>query len=130
MANGTNGGKDVILSYIGMDSSYLDGRLMYIAGKEDAAPGNVGTLNGPVQAQNVGIDPAHDGDVSLLSYVYTQDGNTYPRQLMIKRDSFSSNGAKFSVLVPSTDGGGWVVRTKDVIVHCANKYQVFHRIIR
>jgi hypothetical protein len=104
---------DVLLSYIGMDSGYQQGRLMYIAGKEDAAEGNVGTLQYP--ALGFTVDPA-ESDPVLFSYVYTKGGQSSPRVLLVKiTDSPASAPApaKFSVLVPRADGE-WTAQTVDV----------------
>jgi hypothetical protein len=128
MENKTDCGKDPLLSYIGMDNLYKNGKLMYIAGKEDAAAGDVGTLDGPVQAQGVDIDPVNDGDVVLFSYVYTKgDGSTYLRQLMVKLNTFAGAAARFSVLVPSADccgGSEWVTRTADLTLVDGDKTNV------
>jgi hypothetical protein len=101
-----------------MDLGYQQGKLMYIAGKEDAVEGDVGTLDRPVQAQDVGINPSTDSDPVLFSYVYTKDdGSKHLRQLLVKLDSFAGNPARFTVLVPSVGccgGDEWVTRTVDV----------------
>jgi hypothetical protein len=108
----TNGGKELLLSYVGMDMGYNQGKLMYIAGKEDAVAGNVGTLDCPVQAQGVTI-AAQEKDVVLFSYNYTSGGQSSLRQLMGKLDAPNGVPARFSVLIPDASGS-WVTQTADI----------------
>jgi hypothetical protein len=112
-------GNDILVSYIGMDMAYMQGKLMYIAGKEDATRDDVGTLTFPVQAQGVDIDPQTDNDPVLFSYIYTNGGQSNLRQLLVKLNAPAGDPARFSVLVPSADGG-WFTRTIDVTLVDSN----------
>jgi hypothetical protein len=98
-----------------MDMGYNQGKLMYIAGKEDAVEGDVGTLTRPVLGLT--IDPTEPDPVPF-SYVYTKGSQKSVRVLLVKiRKPPTSGPAKFSVLVPATDcccGDEWVTRTVDV----------------
>jgi hypothetical protein len=119
MKDNQNGcGNGIIFSYIGMGMAYEQGKLMYIAGKEDAALGDVGTLRLPVQAQGVDIDAHRDNDPALFSYVRVKGDRKSLRILLAKRDA-PSGPTRFSVLVPSVDcccdnGSEWVTWTADI----------------
>ena len=68
MDNKTDCCTDVLLSYIGMDMAYKQGKLMHIDGKEDAAEGDLGTLEYP--RLGLTLDP-QEPDPVLFSYLYT-----------------------------------------------------------
>jgi hypothetical protein len=112
MNDKTTSGNDILATYVGMDLAYMQGKLMFVAGKEDAAKGDVGTLTLPMKAQGVTINAQTDNDPVAFSYVYTQGSESSLRELLVKIDA-PSTPARFSVLVPSVDGA-WVTRTSDV----------------
>jgi hypothetical protein len=112
MSDKTTSGRDIIATYVGADLAYQQGKLMFVAGKQDAAKGDVGTLTLPAKAQGVTIDSHNDTDVVAFSYVYTQGNQSSLRELMVKIAA-PTTPARFSVLVPSADGN-WVTRTADV----------------
>jgi hypothetical protein len=113
MENKTDSGKDLLLSYIGIGPFYEKGNLMYITGMEDASAGNVGTVDTPLHARGVNIDPHSDKDPVLFSYLYTKGGQSSLRQLLAKLNAPAQDPARFSVLVPDA-GGNWVTQTADV----------------
>jgi hypothetical protein len=110
----------VILSYVGMDESYLNGNLMYIAGKEDVTAGNVGTLQSP--QLGFAVDPAEPDPVSF-SYIYTdRAGNRNLRQLLAKINNAPSSTplpAKYTVLQPAPEGA-WKSASADFTLVDAN----------
>ena len=115
MDNKTDCCTDVLLSYIGMDMAYKQGKLMHIDGKEDAAEGDLGTLEYP--RLGLTLDP-QEPDPVLFSYLYTKsDKTTALRQLLVKLNTFAGDPARFSVLIPDADcccGDEWVTRTADL----------------
>ncbi|MDR2071342.1 MAG: hypothetical protein LBP81_08020 [Treponema sp.] len=110
--NKTDGGNEVLLSYIGMNLSYTQGKLMHIDGKEDAVEGDIGTVDRPVQADGVTI-PATESDPVLFSYLYAKGDESSLRQLLVKINSWTGDPARFTVLIPAAKGG-WGIQTVDL----------------
>jgi hypothetical protein len=119
MNNKTND-KELLVSYIGADLVYQQDKLMYIAGLEDAAEGDVGTLTLPEKAQGVDIDP-RQSDVVVFSYTY--QGSL--RELTARINSFATPTvpAVFDVLVPAV-GGAWVTQAANITLQLPDNSSV------
>ena len=103
-------GTELLLSYIGMDMGYNRGKLMFVAGEEDAAIGDVGTLESPALGATIA---SQEKDPVLFSYLYTASNQGSLQQLVAKLEAPAGNPARFSVLIPNVNGG-WVTQTTDV----------------
>jgi hypothetical protein len=112
----------LIITYTGMNYEYLDGKVMQIAGRENAGADDLGTIVAPVPAQDVEIDkdaydpePGPVPDPVLFSYVNTKGGKVRLRVVLVKIWSKAGlpSTCKVSVYVPSVDGD-WISKTEDV----------------
>jgi hypothetical protein len=105
----------LIITYTGMDELYQNGKLMYIAGRENSGPDDLGTIVAPMPAEDVNIAAAVP-DLVLFSYVNTSGGKARLRVVLVK--IYSEGGVipsscTFSVYVPCVDGD-WISKTEDV----------------
>jgi hypothetical protein len=119
-------GNEVLLSYVGMDIGYNQGKLMYLGGLEDAALGNIGTVNSPVQAQGVTIPPAIPDPV-LFSYTFANGTDPISRVLLVNIISKGGQPSTctFNVLVPSA-GGAWVTKSANFTLNYGGNVVAFN----
>jgi hypothetical protein len=111
---------DVLATYVGENWQYRNARLMYIAGKQDARPGTVGTLVSPQQAEGIVID---SGIPDVKSFSFTWKGQL--RQLLVKINSKGGNPSSCTVrLVKPRAKGTWKSLSGDVVIGVQNG-QVF-----
>ena len=119
-------GNEVLLSYVGMDMGYNQGKLMYIGGLEDAVQGDVGTLDRPVQAQGITIPPAIPDPV-LFSYTF--DNGTDPISRVLLVNIISKGGqpstCTFNVLVPNA-GGAWLTKSANFTLNYGGNVVAFN----
>jgi hypothetical protein len=110
----------LIITYTAMNEMYQNGKLMYIAGRENAGPDDLGTIVAPVPAQDVEIEGTVPDPV-LFSYCNTKGGKIRLRVLLVK--IYSEGGqpstCTVSVYVPSVDGD-WISKTENVTLVDAN----------
>jgi hypothetical protein len=105
----------ILISYTAMDEAFMQGTLMYVAGREDASKGNLGTIVLPKPAEDVSI--ATDlPDPVVFSYSNT-DGNIIRlREVLVKMKRTAPgqpSSCTLTVLAPVVDDN-WVSMTKDV----------------
>jgi hypothetical protein len=106
----------LIINYIGMNPMYKDGKVMCIAGRENAGPDDLGTIVAPMPAQDVNIDPSVP-DIVLFSYANTKGGIVRLRVVVVKIESKAGllSTCNFSVYVPFVDDL-WISKTEDVTI--------------
>jgi hypothetical protein len=113
MANQEN---TVLTTYTIMDQGFEEGKLMYVAGKEDAEKGDLGTIVLPKPALDVQIDPQLPDPV-VFSYSNTANNVIGLREVLVKIDSDADplrpSTCTVSVLVPEVDDN-WVSKCEDV----------------
>jgi hypothetical protein len=106
----------VLVSYTIEDQGFQQGKLMYVAGKEDAKEGDLGTIVLPKPAEDVEIEKTLPDPV-VFSYANTTGGNIRLREVLAKIDSdadpLRASTCTLTVLVPEVDDN-WVSLTKDV----------------
>jgi hypothetical protein len=106
----------ILVTFTIEDVAYEEGRVMYVAGKEDAKKGDLGTIVLPRPARDVYIDPKLPDPV-VFSYSNTEKNIVRLRIALVKIDSdadpMKPSTCTVSVLAPSVDGN-WVTRTADV----------------
>jgi hypothetical protein len=99
-------GNKVLTAYTTMDQIFEEGKLMYVAGKEDAEQGDLGTIILPKPAGNVSIAPTLPDPV-LFSYTNTVANVIQLREVLVKIDSEANpptpSTCTVSVLVPKVD---------------------------
>jgi hypothetical protein len=103
-----------------MNEFYLEGKLMQIAGRENAGPDDLGTIVAPMPAQDVEIDTDPEKPVPdpvLFSYANTKGGKARLRVVLVKIYSKAGqlSTCTVSVYVPSVDGD-WISKTEDVTI--------------
>jgi hypothetical protein len=104
----------LIIIYTGMNKIYQNGKLMCIAGRENAGPDDLGTIVAPMPAQDVNLA----GDVPdpvLFSYANTEGGKVRLRIVLVKIQSKGGlpSTCTVSVYVPFVDDL-WISKTEDV----------------
>jgi hypothetical protein len=105
----------ILLTYVPEGLGYNNAKMMYIAGRENAKEGDLGTIVLPVHAKDVSIDPALP-DTAVFSYSNTEDDVIRLRVVAAKMThSYTPSGAitstcTLTVIVPSVEGN-WVTRT-------------------
>jgi hypothetical protein len=106
----------ILISYTIEDQGFQQAKLMYVAGKEDAGKGNLGTIVLPKPAEDVEIAPTLPDPV-VFSYANTKGNNIRLREVLAKIDSdadpLRASTCTLTVLVPEVDDN-WVSLTKDV----------------
>jgi hypothetical protein len=106
----------ILITYTIEDQGFQQGKVMYVAGKEDAKKGDLGTIVLPKYARDVQIDPLLPDPV-VFSYTNTKGGIIRLREVLVKIDSDANpqrpSTCTVSVLVPEV-GDNWVTRTADV----------------
>ncbi|MDR2601662.1 MAG: hypothetical protein LBC53_04330 [Spirochaetaceae bacterium] len=110
----TTNENELIITYTAMDKIYLNGNLMYIAGRENAGTDDLGTIVAPVPAGGVSIENDVPDPV-LFSYYKAQGENTGLRVALVNIYSKGgeSSTCTVSVYKPSVDED-WKLITKDV----------------
>jgi hypothetical protein len=117
----------LIITYTALNEMYQNGKLMYIAGRENAGPDDMGTIVAPLPAQDVDIEGAVPDPV-LFSYCNTKGGKVRLRVLLVKIISKGGQPSTctVSVYVPSVDGD-WISKTENVtLVDADNNPVVFN----
>jgi hypothetical protein len=120
-------GNEVLVSYTGMNMAYQQGKLMFIAGEEDAQVGDVGTLALPAQAPQVAIDPQIPDPV-VFSYTFDNGQDPIPRVLLAKivsQGGVIPSSCTFTVLVPSATGA-WVTKALDFTMNSGGVPMIFN----
>jgi hypothetical protein len=105
----------VLITYTIGDEGFEQETLMYIAGKEDAAKGNLGTIVLPKPAEDVSI-PKKQPDSVVFSYSNTKDNIIRLRVVLIKMNRTEPgqpSTCTVTVLVPEVDDN-WVPLIRDV----------------
>jgi hypothetical protein len=104
----------ILVSYTIENQGFGGGKLMYVAGRENAGDGNLGTIVLPMPAEDVEIDPEVPDPV-VFSYSNTQGNVVRLREVLVKIDSDAGNlsTCTLTVLVPEVEDN-WVPMTKDV----------------
>ena len=110
----------LIITYTGMDKGYRNGKLMYIAGRENSGPDDLGTIVAPIPARDVNIASSVP-DLVLFSYANTTGGKARLRIVLVKIQSVGggTSTCTVSVYVPSVDGD-WISKTEDVTINYAD----------
>ncbi|MDR0597216.1 MAG: hypothetical protein LBG14_01770 [Treponema sp.] len=110
-----------LITFTNMDQGFQEGTLMYIAGKEDATKGNLGTIVLPKPADGVSIDPQLPDPV-VFSYTTTTTGSNGEdvinlRVVLVKIDSDANplrpSTCTVTVLAPAVDGA-WTSLSTDI----------------
>jgi hypothetical protein len=107
------GDLDILATYAGESWNYRSARFMYIAGKQDARPGTVGTLVTPQQAGGIVID---SGLPDVKSFSFTWQGEL--RQLLVKINSEGGvipSSCTIRLVKPRTNGK-WESLSGDVTI--------------
>jgi hypothetical protein len=105
----------ILITMTKEDEFFTHGKVMYIAGKEDAHEGDLGTIMLPVHAKDVNIAAATPDPV-VFSYSNTEEDVVRLRVVIVEIQSKGGtipSSCTLSVVVPSTEGN-WVPRTKNV----------------
>jgi hypothetical protein len=103
----------ILVSYTIEDQVFKGGKLMYVAGRENAEKDDLGTIVLPRPALDVKID--HElPDPVVFSYSNTEDNIVRLREVLVKIDSDAGNlsTCTVTVLVPEVEDN-WVSLTKD-----------------
>ena len=110
----------LIITYTGMNEIYQNGKLMYIAGRENSGPDDLGTIVAPIPARDVNIASSVP-DLVLFSYANTTGGKARLRIVLVKIQSVGggTSTCTVSVYVPSIDGD-WISKTEDVKINYAD----------
>jgi hypothetical protein len=101
----------LLFSYTVEDGEYLNSSLKYIAGQQDAVPGNVGTIGNPANS-NAPIASALPDPV-VFSYAYQNS----VRELLVKIDSKGGtpSSAVYTLLAPpNPPAEGWQVLANNI----------------
>jgi hypothetical protein len=104
----------ILITYTIEDQGFDKGVAMYVAGREDAKKGDLGTIMLPKPAKDVSIDPLLPDPV-VFSYTNTEGGIIRLRVVLVKicSEAGEPSTCTVSVLVPSVDDN-WVTQTADV----------------
>jgi hypothetical protein len=104
----------ILIVSANMDQGFEEGTLMYVAGREDAKKGDLGTIVLPKPALDVSINP-QTPDPVVFSYSNTEGNIIRLRSVLFEIDSVAGelSTCTVSVLVPAVDNN-WVTRTKGV----------------
>jgi hypothetical protein len=111
----------ILITMTKEDQFFRKGKVMYLAGKENAHEGDLGTILLPAHAKDVQIDP-ETPDPVVFSYSYTEDDVIRLRVALIEiisKGGVTPSSCTISVLVPSAVGN-WVTRTKSVTLVLAD----------
>jgi hypothetical protein len=104
----------ILVSYTIEDQGFGEGKLMYVAGRENAGDGDLGTIVLPMPAEDVKIDPTLPDPV-VFSYSNTEDNIVRLREVLVKMDREEPgelSDCTLTVLVPEVEDN-WVSLTKD-----------------